>query len=86
MQTVEGTAAFIAGATVGTYGLCAYLNVMLPGAGWLGDDVLKFGAMAAVAGAVAETVPAVRHSNADNILIPASTVAVAVACGMLRAH
>lgn len=85
MQTLEGTLAFVTSAAVGSGGLCLYMHAMVPGSAvqWLSQEVLTFIAAASFSGAIVETLPGVSGVNVDNVLIPASTVAVAAALGML---
>lgn len=81
LQTVVGTAAFIAGALSVTSAMLWYMNTLEePGFQWLGGRIFMQTLAASVIGAAVETIPPVGSlGNIDNLLIPASSVLVMLA-------
>jgi dolichol kinase len=78
MQTLEGALAFVLAAALGSIGCCAFFNATVHDAdtAWCTAGVLRFAALASVVGALAETLPTGTAENADNLLIPLSSIIV----------
>lgn len=78
LQTVVGSLAFVAGALSVTSGLICFLNVFdKHSSHWINGKVFTQALVASLLGAVVETAPALPPlGNADNLLVPASSLLV----------
>jgi hypothetical protein len=81
MQTYEGMAAFVVGASVVTLAMLQFLEqTHVPG--WIQKSNIEATILSSIVGAIVETAPPVaRMGNIDNVLVPLSSVAVCAAIG-----
>eukprot|EP00892_Ulva_mutabilis_P011811 jgi/Ulvmu1/9001/UM005_0092.1 len=80
-KTVLGTCGFFTGAVAVTSGLLTYMHFLdASDFDWIGTVTLRRMLVASLAGAVVETAPpAAGLGNMDNLLVPASSIAVLLA-------